>query len=44
MPATNVTLNAVRGGSVRDAVCDWLRNGKVYARVQDGIITVVQSF
>ena len=44
MPATNVTLNAVRGGSGREAVCDWLRNSKVYARVQDGSITVVQSF
>ena len=44
MPATNVTLNAVRGGSGREAVCDWLRNSKVYARVQDGSIAVVQSF
>ena len=41
MPATNVTLNAVRGGSGREAVCDWLRNSKVYARVQHGNITVV---
>ena len=44
MPVTNVILNAVRGGSVRDAVCDWPRNGKVYARVQDGCKAVVQSF
>ena len=44
MPATNVTPNAVRGGSGREAVRDWLRNSKVYARVQDGSIAVVQSF
>ena len=41
MPANNVTPNAVRGDSSREAVCDWLRNSKVYARVQHGNITVV---
>ena len=44
MPATNTTPKAVRGGSGREAVCDWLRNSKVYARVQDGCKAVVQSF